>query len=57
MILTFEPLPAIPGNVTGPIEVCGGTGELYSCDPINNSTSAEWENTPEIADQFNLLYS
>jgi hypothetical protein len=49
MILSFEPLPAVPENVEGPEEVCGGAAEVYSCDPINNAASAEWEITPEIA--------
>jgi hypothetical protein len=55
MVLTFEPMPAIPSNPDGPVEVCGGAGELYTCDPINNSTSAEWDITPETAGTITLM--
>jgi len=49
MVLTFAPFPSIPSTPEGPLEVCAGAGELYSCDPISNSTSTEWDITPETA--------
>jgi hypothetical protein len=55
MMLTFAPMPATPASPEGPAEVCGGAGELYTCDPINNSTSAEWEITPETAGTITLM--
>jgi len=55
MILTFAPLPALPSSPVGSLEVCAGSGELYTCDPINNSTSTEWEITPETAGTFTAM--
>jgi len=55
MLLTFAPMPAIPSSPNGPVEVCAGAGELYTCEPINYSTSAEWDITPETAGTITLM--
>ncbi len=65
LTLTFEPLPETPSNINGELEVCGGAVEMYSCDPILNATSSDWELSPETAgtitaitdSEINILWS
>lgn len=41
--LFVEPLPNAAGPVSGPDQFCAGTGGLvYSCNPVNNATSYQW---------------
>lgn len=41
--LFVEPLPNAAGAVNGPDQFCAGTeGLVYSCNPVNNATSYQW---------------
>jgi hypothetical protein len=55
MTLTFNLLPGTPSNITGETEVCGGASEIYSCDPIINATSLNWEITPDMAGTITVV--
>ena len=41
--ITINPLPALPGTITGDISICQGkTNESYSIAPVTNATSYVW---------------
>jgi gliding motility-associated-like protein len=41
--VTVEPLPGIPGNITGPSPVCAGSaGLVYTVSPVSSAISYVW---------------
>lgn len=43
VVVSVNPLPSTPGNITGTAVVCQGTlGVVYSVSPVNGATSYTW---------------
>ncbi|NCC73144.1 MAG: T9SS type A sorting domain-containing protein [Sphingobacteriia bacterium] len=53
LLLSFLPLPEIPGNITGPNVVCMGFSEYFSTNGSEHAVYYQWELIPETAGTFN----
>lgn len=53
LLLSFLPLPEIPGNITGSNVVCMGFSEYFSINGSEHAVYYQWELIPETAGTFN----
>ncbi len=49
LTLTIEPLPVAAGDISGSVEVCAGSTELYTVEEIEFAEAYDWILSPEEA--------